>query len=97
MDVNPALVRQVARLARLDLSEAEVAAMAPQLARILTHVEAVATVDVTGHDPAGIPPVGADTLRGDAPAPCLTRDEALRNAPAQDGIFFLAPKVLAED
>ncbi len=97
MDVDAALVRQVARLARLDLSEAEVAAMAPQLGRILAHVEAVATVDVTGHDPAGVPPVGADTLRPDVPAPCLTRAEALRNAPAHDEVFFLVPKVLAED
>jgi len=97
MEVNAALVRQVARLARLDLSEAEVAAMAPQLARILAHVESVATVDVAGHDPAGIPAVGADALRADVPAPGLTREEALRNAPAHDEVFFLVPRVLGED
>ena len=40
MHVTDALVRQVAKLARIELSDAEVAAMVPQLDRILGHVEA---------------------------------------------------------
>src|SRR2546427_481502 len=47
MDVTPDLVRHVASLARLDLTDAEVAAMVGDLSRILHHVEAVNRVDVS--------------------------------------------------
>jgi aspartyl-tRNA(Asn)/glutamyl-tRNA(Gln) amidotransferase subunit C len=94
MEVTEPLVRDVARLARLELSDAEVAAMVPTLARILHHVEAVAKVDVSGFDHAGADPVAFDTLRDDVPAPGLDRRAALANAPAHDQVFFLVPKVL---
>jgi aspartyl-tRNA(Asn)/glutamyl-tRNA(Gln) amidotransferase subunit C len=94
MEVTEALVRDVARLARLELTDAEVAAMVPTLARILHHVEAISKVDVAGVDPAGAVPVGFDALRDDVPAPGLDRRAALANAPAHDQVFFLVPKVL---
>ena len=96
MEVTDALVRHVAKLARVDLTDAEVAAMGPQLTRILTHVESVATVDIAGHDPAGAPPISQSALRDDAPAPGLDRREVLKNAPAHDQVFFLVPKVLED-
>jgi aspartyl-tRNA(Asn)/glutamyl-tRNA(Gln) amidotransferase subunit C len=94
MELTEALVRDVARLARLELSDAEVAAAVPTLARILRHVEAVARVDVSGVDPAGATPVGLGDLRDDVAAPALSRRDALANAPAHDQVFFLVPKVL---
>jgi aspartyl-tRNA(Asn)/glutamyl-tRNA(Gln) amidotransferase subunit C len=96
MEVTEALVKEVARLARLALTDAEVAATVPTLARILRHVEAVAAVDVSGVDPAGAPAVPLSALREDAPAPGLSRREALSNAPAHDQVFFLVPKVLED-
>jgi aspartyl-tRNA(Asn)/glutamyl-tRNA(Gln) amidotransferase subunit C len=96
MQVTDALVRHVARLARVELTDAEVSAMAPQLARILGHVEAVANVDIAGHDPAAIDAIPTSALRGDDPVAGLDRREALRNAPAHDQVFFLVPKVLED-
>ncbi len=97
VDVTEDLVRHVARLARLDLTEEEVSATVPQLARILAHVEAVSAVDVTGVDPAGADPIPAAALREDAARPGLDRKKALGNAPATDQVFFLVPKVLEGD
>jgi aspartyl-tRNA(Asn)/glutamyl-tRNA(Gln) amidotransferase subunit C len=98
MEVTEALVRHIARLARIELSDAEVAALAPQLARILRHVEAISSVDAApGGETAAVPPVGVGALRDDAPRPGLDRREALANAPAHDDVFFLVPKVLGED
>ena len=96
MDVTPDLVRHVARLARLALTDAEVASMAPQLARILAHVGAIADVDVSGHDPAAVDAVATATLRDDVPAPSLERRAVIANAPAHDQVFFLVPKVLED-
>jgi aspartyl-tRNA(Asn)/glutamyl-tRNA(Gln) amidotransferase subunit C len=95
MDVTEDLVRRVARLARIELTDAEVAAMAPQLARILHHVEAIGAVDVQAvAEAAAVPPVATASLRPDAAAPCLDRRQVLGNAPAHDEVFFLVPKVL---
>jgi aspartyl-tRNA(Asn)/glutamyl-tRNA(Gln) amidotransferase subunit C len=96
MDVTEDLVRQVARLARLDLTEEEVRRTVPQLARILAHVERLPAVDLAGHDPATQPPVPFESLREDEPGVTLPRHEVLRNAPRHDGSFFVVPKILEE-
>ena len=33
-------------------------------------------------------------IRADTPGPCLPHEEALRNAPNSDGVFFKVPKVI---
>ncbi len=96
MDVTPELVRQVALLARLDLSDEEVERMGPQLTKILAHVERLPAVDLAGHDPATQAAVGLDRLRPDEPGPVLPRHEVLRNAPKHDGSFFVVPRILDE-
>jgi aspartyl-tRNA(Asn)/glutamyl-tRNA(Gln) amidotransferase subunit C len=98
MDVTEPLVRHVAQLARLELTDAEVAAMVPQLARILSHVEAIAGVDAGAPgETAAVPPVHSAALRPDEAVAGLDRREALANAPAHDQVFFLVPRVLGED
>ena len=97
MEVTEALVRHVARLARIELTGAEVAAMVPQLSRILGYVEAVSAAKGLAADPAAAEAVPVAALRTDVPAPCLTRAEALSNAPEHDQVFFLVPRVLGDD
>ena len=99
MEVTDELVRHVARLARLELSDAEVAATREKLARVLAHVEAISNVDVGDAAAAADArdAVPAASLRPDAPKPGLSREEALANAPATDRVFFLVPKVLEGD
>ena len=36
----------------------------------------------------------AHAMRADEPRPSLPHEEALRNAPASDGVFFKVPKVI---
>lgn len=97
MDVSETLVRHVARLARLELSDAEVAALGPQLTRILAHVDAMASIEVAGADPSVLPAVPLSSLRPDVPAPSLVRRDLLANAPSHDQVFFLVPRVLGDD
>ena len=99
MEVTEALVRHVARLARLELTDAEVASTREKLARVLAHVEAISRVDVGDASAAADArnAVPAASLRPDEPRLSLTREEALSNAPATDGVFFLVPKVLEGD
>ncbi|MGG2382939.1 Asp-tRNA(Asn)/Glu-tRNA(Gln) amidotransferase subunit GatC, partial [Salmonella enterica] len=74
MSVAPADVAKIASLARIKVTDAEVAAMVPELNGILAWVEQLGEVDVTGIEPmtAVIPNrlrlrddvVGADPLTG---------------------------------
>lgn len=100
-EVGPELIRHVARLARLRLTEAEVAALAPQLARILGHVEQVRTLALEPAEAAGPAAEGPvavwDDLRADVPGPTLAPGDLLRNAPAHDGAFLVVPRFFDED
>lgn len=94
MDVDEDLVRHVARLARLELTDDEVSAMAPQLNGILHYVEQVQRIDVDDHaDPATCAPVTLRDLRADEPQETLDVHDVLRQAPATDGSFFVVPHV----
>jgi len=97
-------VLHIARLARLDLSEAEVERFGAELGSILTYVGEVQRVDTTdvapmshagalgtpGSDPAASGPAWRD----DHPRPCLDRASALANAPDASAGLFRVPKVL---
>ena len=96
MDVTEDFVRHVAGLARLELSDEEVKAMQPQLARIFRHVDQIQQLDVGEHDPATQPAVDLDALRQDEPGPTLDPLAVLRNAPAHDGAFFVVPRFFDE-
>jgi aspartyl-tRNA(Asn)/glutamyl-tRNA(Gln) amidotransferase subunit C len=96
MEIDEALVRHVAQLARLELSADEVQAMAPQLARIFEHVDQVAQLDLgpdaAALDPATQAPISVDDLRADEPGDTLDPAALLRNAPAHDGAFLVVPR-----
>ena len=99
MSVDTATVAKIASLARIRLSETEIAGMVPELNGILAWVEQLGAVDVTGVEPmtAVIPNtlrlredvVGADPLTGGG-----IRDAVLANAPAAEHGFFGVPKVI---
>ena len=89
-------LRRTAALARLELSEDEARALAPQFEAILAHFETLTTLDVDAVEPT----LGATTLedvkRADLPRTCLTREQLLANAPdARDG-FLGVPKTIQE-
>lgn len=92
MDIDEKLVRHVAQLARLELTDAEVADIAPQLDRIFQHVDAVRSLDVGEADPATQAAVGMDDLRKDEPGEPLDPRDVLRGAPQHDGSFLVVPR-----
>ncbi len=89
-------VAHLARLSRLALSDSELDNFAGQLDAILTHVSQVQAVDVTGVEPTDNPLKDVNVTRADEPAPCLTQQEALAEAPeAVDGRFAV-PQILGD-
>ncbi len=99
MSVDSATVAKIASLARIAMSDAEVAAMVPELNNILGWVEQLGEVDVSGVEPMTAVIANTLRLRDDVVnADPLTggnmRDAVLANAPAPQHGFFGVPKVI---
>ncbi len=96
MKITEKEVRYVAGLANLNLSEAEVAKFRSDLDGILEHIDKLNEVDVSGVEPMSqvLFETGGSTLRADIPAPPLTNEEALANAPQRGAGYFKVPKVV---
>ena len=86
-------VRHVARLARLRLAPAEAERMTTELARILDHIDKIGELDLAGVEPTAHVLAVSDVLRPDKPRPSLSRDDALRNAPATSDECFRVPRM----
>ncbi len=90
-------VAHLANLARIDLSDEELAHLAPQLSVIL---ESVASIqEVAGDD---IPPTShplplTNVFRPDVVTPGLTREQALAGAPAAEDDRFRVPRILGDE
>ncbi len=93
MAISTEDVLHVARLARLELSDAEVERMREQLSAILEAVGKVAELDLSNVEPTAHPLDLVNVLADDVPRPSLTREEALANAPDPEYGFFGVPAV----
>jgi aspartyl-tRNA(Asn)/glutamyl-tRNA(Gln) amidotransferase subunit C len=87
-------VRELAILARLALSEQEIAKMTGDLDAILDYVDAMRELDTTGVEPMTHAVPFDCPLRADQVAPSLPVDEALANAPRREGSFFQVPRIV---
>ena len=94
MSVDTATVRHIARLARLQMSDAEVAAMVPELNNILGWVEQLGEVDTDGVEPLTAVIDLKLRLRDDVVTDGDVRGEVLANAPDAQHGFFAVPKVI---
>ena len=97
MALTPEDVAALARLARIDLTDEELAQLAPQLDVILESVARVS--DVAAED---IPPTShalplTNVFRADVTAPSLPLAEVLAGAPAAEQDRFRVPRILGED
>ena len=99
MSVDAATVKKIASLARIAITDEEVAKIAPELDNIMGWIEQLGEVDTSGIAPmtAVIPNhlrlrddvVNADPLTGGD-----KRDAVLANAPQAEHGFFTVPKVI---
>jgi aspartyl-tRNA(Asn)/glutamyl-tRNA(Gln) amidotransferase subunit C len=94
MKITPEEVRYVAKLARLSLSEAEVAETTLQLDRILSYVEKLDELDTSSVLPSTHALAVSNAFREDELRQSLSQQEALANGPLQNGEAFVVPRVI---
>ena len=87
-------LQAVAHLARLALSPQEEQTLRPQLAGILAYMEKLQALDVRNVEPTAHAIPMTNVARPDRARPSLPTEEALRNAPAQNGSLFMVPKIV---
>jgi aspartyl-tRNA(Asn)/glutamyl-tRNA(Gln) amidotransferase subunit C len=92
MAISEEQVRHVASLARLGLSDEQVAALGVELNDILTQIDRISALDLEGIEPTAHAVAVTNVTRTDEVRPCLSRDDVLRNAPEQQDGAFLIPK-----
>jgi aspartyl-tRNA(Asn)/glutamyl-tRNA(Gln) amidotransferase subunit C len=89
-------VLHVAKLARLELSDAEVERMAAELSGILEHVDRIGALDLDDVEPTSHVVALENVLRADEPEPCLPRERALEQAPDPAEGAFRVPSPQAQ-
>jgi aspartyl-tRNA(Asn)/glutamyl-tRNA(Gln) amidotransferase subunit C len=95
--IDEALVRHIALLARLDLSDEEVAQFSKELSAIVDYVDQLNELNTEDVPPtAHVLPIH-NVLRDDEPQPSPGPEAVLANAPDKHDTFFRVPKVLDQD
>ena len=94
MSVDAALVRRVARLARIRVPEERLEPLAGELNGILNWIEQLNEVDVEGVEPLTSVVEATLTMRDDVVTDGGKLDAVLANAPRSADGFFIVPKVV---
>ena len=90
-------VAHLANLARIDLSDAELDHLAPQLAVILDSVASISEVAASDVPPTSHPLPLTNVFRDDVVTPGLTAEQALSGAPGVEEQRFSVPRILGEE
>jgi len=94
MEVNDEMVDKLANLARLQFNDTEKQSVKADLQKMIQFVEKLNELDTTGIDPLLHMSGRVNVLREDEVKGSIDREDALKNAPVQDGLFFKVPKVI---
>lgn len=92
--ISVADVRHMAKLSRLEVSEAEEEQFARQFDRIIGHINILNEVNTEGVEPLYTPAEKNSSLRLDTARNTRTRDEIMANAPVTDGQCFIVPRIV---
>lgn len=100
MSSGPALstadVRKVAKLACLEITDAQAEQYRSSLSAVLGYMEGLRSLDLTGVQPMAHPSDATNVLAEDAPEPTLETAALMRMAPDRHEPFIKVPKVLGD-
>ena len=94
MKISEEQVQHVIKLARLDPTHEDLAAITGQLDRILSYVETLNELDTEGVEPTTHALAITNAFRDDEMKPSLSQEKSLANGPRQNGEAFVVPRVI---
>lgn len=96
MQIDKDTVAKVAHLARLEVNEQETTELVGDMNKILDFMAKLNEVDTDNVEPLIYMTTDVNVLRADVVKQEITHEEALLNAPEQDGKHFLVAKVIEQ-
>ncbi len=97
VEISREEVRHLADLARIDLDDAELDHLAPQLSVILESIASIREAAADDIAPTSHPIPVTNVFREDQVVPCLTAEQALSGAPAVEEQRFAVPRILGDE
>ncbi|MEJ7778769.1 MAG: Asp-tRNA(Asn)/Glu-tRNA(Gln) amidotransferase subunit GatC [Daejeonella sp.] len=94
MKIDLDTIEKAAHLARLEVREEDKQGLLNDMNNILTFMDKLNEVDTEGVEPLVYMTEEMNVFREDEVKQVITRFEALKNAPKQDGHFFHVAKVI---
>jgi len=94
MRVDAELIKHVADVARLNLTDAEVKKFVPQLKEILEAFSKVSKINTTGVKPSFQPVELKNVMREDKVGECLSQEQALANTEHKKDGYFKGPRAV---
>ena len=94
MKLEPAEVLHIAKLARIALTDAEVARYGDQLSNILGHFDALDAIDTEGVEPTAHTLPLRNVMADDVAGPSLPQEEVLKLAPRTEDGYLRVRAVL---
>lgn len=95
--IDKETVINVAKLAKLNLTEEEIELFSKQLPEIIKFVEKLEELDTENILPFYELIQQETPMRDDTPEKGLPREEALKNAPQEKDGFFVVPRVISAE
>jgi len=87
-------ILKLAKLSRLDVSEADMESVSIHLSQMLSHMEALRELDLSDVEPMTGVENETTPLREDEPISSFTLDQVFKNAPKVEDDHFVIPRVI---
>ncbi|OHB70265.1 MAG: asparaginyl/glutamyl-tRNA amidotransferase subunit C [Planctomycetes bacterium RBG_16_43_13] len=94
MSIDKAAVSHIAKLAHIELNDTELTKFSTQLTDILNYIDKLKELDVKEVAPLVHAGELHNISRDDKPAPSISKESAIKNAPDKDENFFKVYKVI---
>ncbi len=94
MNIDKESLQKIAHLARLEMPASAEDEMMRSLNSVLSWMEELNEIDTAEVKPLTHMSLEMNALREDVVIPNISREEGLKNAPKQDGVYFRVPKVI---
>lgn len=96
IEVTDELVRHIARLSRLALSDGELSELGDHFRKVLAYIQAFQELDTEGVDPSHFALDASNVTREDRTEESVGSELALENAPQALPPYFVVPRIVGE-
>ncbi len=93
-EINEDLIRQIAKLAKLTISEDEITQYLPHMKKVIAHFSELELLNTDDIEPLITPTDLKSYLRDDMVEKNITTEELLSGAPSSSGQLFQVPPVI---